>query len=363
MKTGFFLTFNDGPGGIFSSQVIDVCQYLRKVSNRRFKLVSFISIRSFFTVRKKIKHLDPTAVVVPMFPGINLWRLNAISLRILYMYYRPDLILARGPFATALAISNTDADVCFDARGAYYSEFKEYDVANGKISAEQMKSLERKAILNCDRAIAVSQALVDYWKATYGYAGSKHVVIPCTLNSSYKFIEPVVTESIRIVFSGGNGPWQNLKSISDYLTTLLLKDARVEVILMTQILPEDFDLCDVFPGRVKHMWVEENKVAEVLATCDYGWLVRENTLTNAVASPVKFAEYLAAGLKVVISENLGDYSEYVVLNDCGIVLKSLEDLKELAKPDSFEKKRIQKLAMSNFTKSEFVDSYKAVLCE
>src|SRR5690606_2328804 len=57
--------------------------------------------------------------------------------------------------------------------------------------------------------------------------------------------------------------------------------------------------------------VAQAQVAQYLAAADCGLLIRERTLVNQVASPVKFAEYLAAGVPVLISEGVGDYSEAV----------------------------------------------------
>jgi hypothetical protein len=42
---------------------------------------------------------------------------------------------------------------------------------------------------------------------------------------------------------------------------------------------------------------------------------------NEVASPVKFGEYLASGLPVVMSAGIGDYSELVRRKKVGVILK------------------------------------------
>ena len=49
-------------------------------------------------------------------------------------------------------------------------------------------------------------------------------------------------------------------------------------------------------------------------------LVRDDTVTNRVAAPTKFAEYLACGLRVVISKGLGDCSDFVEEHQCGAVV-------------------------------------------
>jgi hypothetical protein len=70
-----YITFNDYPGGIFESQVVDVIQYLNKLSHQKIRLISFVSLRNFFSIRKKIKSLYP--YLIPMFPGIHNWQMYA----------------------------------------------------------------------------------------------------------------------------------------------------------------------------------------------------------------------------------------------------------------------------------------------
>ena len=55
---------------------------------------------------------------------------------------------------------------------------------------------------------------------------------------------------------------------------------------------------------------------------DMGILLRENHPLNEVAAPTKFAEYVMTGPLVLISDNIGDYSNFVKRNNLGIVLKN-----------------------------------------
>ena len=45
----------------------------------------------------------------------------------------------------------------------------------------------------------------------------------------------------------------------------------------------------------------------------------KNSVTNRVASPVKCVEYLPAGLVLILSNELGDYSNYVLTNKAGFI--------------------------------------------
>lgn len=357
MKKVVYLTFNDSPGGIFTSQVIDVCRFLRDDLAVQVQLVSFVSLRNYFENRKKIKAQFSNAIVLPMWPGIDNWRKNKTLLQKKLKRFAPDTIIARGPFATVLARASTNARVCFDARGAYAAEFSEYGVGGGKISGTEVRSVEARAITECDCAIVVSNALVNYWKKEFGYHSDKHRVIPCTVAGAPDIMpEYSQHEKVRIVFSGGSGKWQSTQLISDILTPYFETHSNVELLMLTQQLPADFPLAKKFPGRVSQKWVSEKQVPEILRTCDYGWMVRENSVTNQVASPVKFAEYLASGLSVIISSGLGDFSGFVEKNNCGIVLRD-EQMPLLEKISADQKKRNRELAMNTFTKKSYSLEY------
>jgi glycosyltransferase involved in cell wall biosynthesis len=67
---------------------------------------------------------------------------------------------------------------------------------------------------------------------------------------------------------------------------------------------------------------EPTTVPAYLGAADLGLLLRERTLVNEVASPVKFGEYLAAGVPVVITDGVGDLSTLVNDRGVGVVLSA-----------------------------------------
>lgn len=361
-----YLTFNDLPGGIFTSQVTEVCKHFSAEHGVHVTLICFISRRNFNANKEKIQRNYSDAIVLPMFPGTGNWRWNRFALRRKLKSLQTDVVVARGPFATLLAKSSSSARVCFDARGAYQAEYTEYDVSSGTFTGHEMGAIEEEALRTSDFRIAVSQALVEYWKSTYSFTTQKFVVVPCTLAENVSTDSEVHTtrdSTIRIVFAGGNGKWQNLESVSTLLIPFFQQHENVIMIFLTNSLPEKFELRDLFPNRVSTMWLQESEVHNLLATCDYGWIVRETTTTNRVASPVKFAEYLAAGLHVLISPHLGDFSEFVLEHKCGEVIAD-KNIPPLKKVSLVDKQRNVLLAEKYFKKKQFHTEYGRVLkCE
>ena len=110
-------------------------------------------------------------------------------------------------------------------------------------------------------------------------------------------------------------------------------------------------MIELFPDQIICKELFPSQVSKYLGVGNYGLLIREKSITNLVASPVKFAEYLACGLNVIISEGIGDYSEFVAAHGCG----------QLVNEFSFkvmDKSALQLLAETNFTKSSKFELYR-----
>jgi hypothetical protein len=369
LKKIIYLTFNDAPSGIFSGQVIDVCKYWKELGFD-VKLISFISLRNFKENKNTITNSFSDAIVLPMFPKARNWRLNSWFLGKKIRKVNPSIIVCRGVFAANLAMQfRIGRKICFDARGAYAAEFSEYDVLPDIKVKSEVENLECISILESDFRMAISEQLVNYWKIKYAYNSDKHVVVPCTLNrSTLVSVSDFDRMSIRnrlgfskqskvIVYSGSSAGWQSLKNISDALLPVFKSDLEVNLLLLTTEIGTDMPIFKMFPQRVKFLWLSTHEVGAYLSACDYGWLVRENTDTNRVASPVKFAEYLAAGLEVIISNELGDYSNYVLVNNVGLIWNNDNPIKFLPKPNIEQKNRIIKLCKKSFMKETYHKQY------
>lgn len=162
-----YVTLGESPNGIFKSQVVDVVHLYRSNTERRVKLVSFISLRGFFKSRRTIKNWDTKAIVLPMVPRLENWALNAFLLSfVVALFNRSGTLIGRGVFATnlLLRVKKSNHSVVYDGRGAIWAEAKEYNVYKNVLSNTSIFKLEQIAVKEADRRIAVSNKLVAYWK-------------------------------------------------------------------------------------------------------------------------------------------------------------------------------------------------------
>lgn len=371
----FYLTYNDSPSGIYSSQVIDVVKFINLELKAQIKLIAFISIRGFLGNRKRIRIESPNAIVVPMFPGVHRWMNNSFFLEMLIWFYKPHTIIGRSVFATQLALrakrKNKIKKVVYDGRAAVKAEWEEYNVITNKDLLNSIFELEKQCVLQADYRISVSQSLVTYWEQKFNYKYRNHVIIPCTINSVFESIaitnETVLknrkalgfsNKDVVFVYSGSVAAWQSIRLMIDFIKTVLQKNTLHKMLFLSELTPEIQQLKTDFPHQVQCKKVLSNEVPQILVSCDYGLLIREHSITNQVASPVKFAEYLACGLDVIISDQIGDYSNFVQEKNCGFLYKQFSKIETV----SIDKKLFnQKLAKEYFTKRSFEHSYSLLL--
>jgi hypothetical protein len=367
-----YLTYNDQPSGIYNSQVIDVVKNFNSIQDKEsVKLVALISVRGFFKNRNKLKS-QMDCKVLPMFPGAGSWKMNYVTLWFLFLLSKPKSIMARGPFATCLALKLKKAGrtnkVIFDSRGAYKAELTEYKVIENKKIVAQIKEIEKEALLGSDLRLAVSQAMVYYWNDNFDYTSNDHVIVPCTLSKEFVFSFPASTEikdlkkqigynedDVVVVYSGSSAGWQSFKLISDLLLKMMNANPKLKLLMLAHKTPETTELFKDHKERMKTVWVEPKEVRNYLLVADYGILYREPSVTNKVASPVKFGEYLSCGLKVIISEGLGDFSGFSRAQK----VKAEPDLMNAVSYE--EKLRIHQVAITYLTKEKFKSEYLKLL--
>ena len=370
-----YLTFNDVPSGIYSSQVIDTIKFLRGKLTIDINLVAFISLRGFKKNKTKILHELPGSIVLPMFPGIKNWRYNSFKLNSICKKTNPSAIIARSVIACKLALDTKSQNIIYDGRGAIDAEWKEYRVVNNKKMLSEISELEKTVINNSNFRISVSNKLIEHWENNFDYNSNKHVVIPCTLNKLFENIEldenkintskkllGLSANDVVFIYSGSVAGWQSFDLIQSFIKPILESSKNNKIVFLSS---EDSNinlLQNNFPNQVIQKNLNHQEVYKYLLAGDYGLLIREETITNKVASPVKFAEYLASGLKVIISENLGDYTQFVKDNNCGYNLSEFNSLNNSFDNISItEKLRLNAIATENFTKNQFLEPFTKVI--
>lgn len=372
-----YLTYAEPPSGVYSSQVADVIRFVNTTLRSDIRLVAFISLHDFTNSKQKIKKELPNAVVLPALPKAAYWKINTLIFWFVCLILRPTAIIARNVIAANMALKvkryTSARKICFDGRGAMAAEWNEYDVKVVDSWKRNIDQLESRAVMESDYRIAVTEKLVDYWHTRYGYSEGNHVVIPCTLNSSFNPQIPADEEKTKarasmgiqasdivLAYSGSIAGWQSFPELYKYLGPFLQESTTHKIIFLAKEEENITRLENEFPGQIIRKWVNHHEVPVVLAACDMGILIREQSVTNQVASPTKFAEYLSAGLPVLISDHVGDYSDFVRKHHCGTIANG-QGIPKLSPSDYETRAKMIELVKNNFTKTAQTDQYKDLI--
>jgi hypothetical protein len=376
-----YLTFLESPSGIYQGQVIDVCRFFKSTFGIEVDLVAMVSPRTFGADLRKIKSIYPTAVVIPAPLGWRAWTISKwLHSRILERFLRrgASSILCRGPVATVHALGLRDRGIVqkvgYDGRGAVAAEWEEYAVAPGGRWVNLVPAIEAMAVRQSDFRLAVSEKLVRYWRERYNYNGNAHVIVPCTLSNhhSMRTVDENEIRALReklgfkiddiiICYSGSGAEWHSLDLLDTWLYPIFRRDPRVSLLVLSDATLDRLRIRREFGDRMRQLWVPPDQVPKYLSLADYGFLVRRDAITNRVAAPTKFAEYLAAGLKILISPCLGDYSDLVEREKLGCVVRNADGLISLELTGGKDRRKMIEFAHTHFEKSQFRKEYESVI--
>ncbi|MEO0896473.1 MAG: hypothetical protein AAFY71_08760 [Bacteroidota bacterium] len=367
-----FLTVNDLPSGVYTSQVLDVVKLMEKET--KIQLVCFVSWSRLKDARAYFKQHAPGAIALPIVAGLTRWKWNKPLISLIAKWKGTKTVIARGPLAARLALLAKIPFVCYDGRGAVKAEIEEFDVIKEPHLRTVFIESEQTSVLQAQHRVAVTQELVEYWRESYGYQKDQHTIIPCTLSGHFgEEVKPnkvaalkaqhgIKENDVVFCFSGGSAGWNSLKRTFSIFGPLLKQNPHYKIILLTKEQDYIHEFIQAHPDQVFRFWLKHHEVKEYLSMGDYGLLIREDKVTNNVASPVKFAEYLSLGMDILISDNVRDYAAFVATHRCGIIVS--EGKKLSFGPLSPEKRKSNQYIANAYLSKEspFVrESYKELL--
>lgn len=235
------------------------------------------------------------------------------------------------------------AELVFDCRGAVPFEIQQRPFV-APVYRAFLGYFEHRAVKRSDKVMCVSRSLCEYIAKRHG--SIKAAVVPCCVDQEqFRFdassrveirrMIGVKPDSIVLAYAGGLSHWQRIDDIAEVFGKLKKLSDRFNFI----VLSNEPDKAKRKFGRVvgdqtqlTTIGVPHRDVAKYLSAADVGIILRDDTLMNQVASPVKVAEYLACGLKVLLSTGVGDYSTVLPhASTAMVVAQDLSNIEEIGK--------------------------------
>ncbi len=271
-------------------------------------------------------------------------------------------------------IFRKDIKIIYDNRGVYIDEeiYKNHWKANG-IKEIITRKIEKLLLKKCDAQVVVSNCFKSYIvreniREIEDIEKKTFVITNGTKSNCTQILKKKDKNSIVGVFLGSAAKWQNLNGIIELVkaSIIISKSLRYKIITYNVAVYENvIKKSELDNNRIKIESLEPHETQRALSTCSFGILLRENNLINNVASPLKFAEYLSAGLPVLISKGIGDTEEIIKKYNVGVVVKNelyeegLKAMVELLEQEDIQK-RCRAVAEKEFNIDSSFKKYKRI---
>jgi glycosyltransferase involved in cell wall biosynthesis len=258
------------------------------------------------------------------------------SLADLARRHQVDVLHGQALYSTMHALKTRrqyEAKLVFDVHGISPEE-AELAGAN-PLRTQTMTDWERDALQKADLRVFVSGGMRQHFQRKYNLNGLSDCVVPCCVHGERfgmadherlrKRKELGLDGKFVFLYLGTLSVWQWPQALFSVFAQFHQKQPQS---LLYLILPrEDHELALQYcqkhrlaAGVYLLQEVPHQDVGLIAGVADAGFLLRKRHPVNAVASPTKFGEYLAAGLPTVATDDIGDTSEIIRTEHVGLVV-------------------------------------------
>jgi glycosyltransferase involved in cell wall biosynthesis len=340
-------------------------------------LVSFESFRDWVhpSIHRRIaaqaRYVGARAVCLPTAPRripgsiwLNAWWCTA-AVWVLVALLRPRVVHAQSHFAAgacARALRRVPAvQLVFDAHGVDVEE----RLADGRMRPGSREHrfrmrLEGEAVRRADWLLPVSSNLAARlldgtrrvpatFQTVNGYLDGRDAacrvrVVPCvsslaiagddieSLRSRARQQLGLATSPV-VLYLGGSSRWQQPQLVVDCFRAARPKAPDAVLLVVTNNRDDFAELLRASglpEDAFRILSVAHDEVADWAVAADVGLLLRVDDLVSRVASPTKFAEYLALGVPVLLTDALSDFAALVDEQRIGRVVPSRAPVSEMA---------------------------------
>jgi len=327
--------------GVVFSQVVGLSLYLRKQGaeimilsgdNEEDKAKEYAY--NMLVKGINICHYPLSSGQIPMFSKIStasslIRKLEKliISFRPTHVYYRSSIM----QFGARTICKQTKALEIFSLRGLSDEEALLKKGLSKYFYALALWFLQMLAIKRADSVNTVSNNMNQLVKSKYK---RDSIVVPCCVGEDYyeynlsrrKEIREkllLATEHILFCYSGSLNPWQCVDETINLCKMISDRFPLARFLFLTndqENMRNRLSQCGLHKSKSLVKRCAPYEVRSYLQAADVGIILRRDSVVNTVASPIKVAEYLASGLPVLISPNVGDYSDLIEKERCGLII-------------------------------------------
>lgn len=328
--------FCDGIGSVFDSQVLSLLKAIneKKIFN---KIYLFLGIRNE-QVKQELyarKLTEEIEVIFfksyPNYPMFNYFiqREIANALKIKKIKPQECIFHTRGEILayhlSKIIEKENHRNILPDIRGTTIEEVNEFSELNFFLKTLKVYNYKNAflSLHKFEKISVVSRFLGNYLNEKFNLKSEKIVIIPCLAGKNFIFDETQrkqirnelklnETDNLIVFASAGTALWQKFDIIKD------LADKGIKVLNLSRR--------DIQHKNIINKFVEYESVPKYLNASDIGIIWRDNKISNLVASPVKFSEYICSGLPVIANDSVKMIVDYLKDHSYGGLLSNLKEL-------------------------------------
>lgn len=289
--------------------------------------IAFISPVLYLNRKKEFFQLDSRIqkkYYVPMLP-FSLSRLAFKKLNSFWMsvvlfafsfIYKPKYIIGEYSICwQSLRFISSKIKCIIDVHGAIREEYEYSSSRPDTKIALYYDYLEEHGMAKAKYIVCQSDEMKSYLLKKYSFLEEDILfVYKCSANLDIfhldnlqrdiiRFKLGILKEQILFVYSGGFHKWQRIEDSLYYFSVFnnIYKESKFLILTLDEIAARNLVLESYFQisDRVIIKSVAHSEVCSYLNAADVAFLLRDNIVLNAVASPTKLAEYMACGLPVI----------------------------------------------------------------
>ena len=184
---------------------------------------------------------------------------------------------------------------------------------------EYYEKQDRQACKISECIICQSDEMKQHLISKYNADGNKIAVFKCGVNTKHFNIKSkeekvalrrglgIAEKDVVFVYAGGITKWQKIEESLKLFKEYNAHNPNSKFLILTR----DNDKLNIILNDEEWSTIRKSviatsapyeKVSNYLNVADIAFLIRDNVVLNAVASPTKLAEYLACGLPVITSQ-------------------------------------------------------------
>jgi glycosyltransferase involved in cell wall biosynthesis len=239
--------------------------------------------------------------------------------------------------ARMLAPRCTNLRIVFDNHGVSPEEEAMNGAHRSRVTA--VERFEREALSTADVSLFVSKQMASHYAKKYDLPSYEHLVLPCCVDRKL-FAGGAVPEGLTLPaermilgYVGTLAAWQCGEEMLSLFSLLHRRDPTLFLLLLVPAREHETALATAATAGIPEealliTEVAHDQVPTFLQRVDVGMLLRRDDPVNRVSSPTKFAEYLAAGVPVLMTDVIGDYSSECASEKLGLVTPAQQTLSE-----------------------------------